>query len=90
MEAKRDHYKLLAMIAPLARTPMSKKEGDSIKKYGESIHKMLDGLTPWKSADRSRIERAKARGLTPGEVVVQIGSGDSKNNPLYKGAKIAK
>jgi hypothetical protein len=38
---------------------------------------------------QSRIEAAKARGLKPGEVVVQIDSGDSALNPLFKGAKIA-
>lgn len=89
MEGEQREYKTLAMLAPLHRSPMSKKEADSLKRYSESVHKALDSLTPWKSTMQSRIEAAKARGLKPGEVVVQIDSGDSALNPLFKGAKIA-
>jgi len=74
---------------PLAKASFSKEEGNSLKKYSENVYKMLDNLTPWKNELEKRIEVARARGLVPGEISVQITGGDRADNPLYKGANIA-
>lgn len=83
-----DKQTLMALF-PLARTPMDKKSGESLKQYQKSLQKQFDSLLPWKG--RNRGLRSSMRGkITPGEAVVVLGAGDTRNHPLYRDAKTIK
>lgn len=88
IEEKQSDYKMLAMLIPLGRSPFGKEDGAALKRYSDNVLKALDRMTPWRI--RSRRDDLIQSGMKPGEVVVQLGSGDSANDPLYKGAKIKK
>ena len=47
----------LINVAQAARTPMDKKSGKSIQSYVTKLHKMVDGLIPWRK--KNNIERLK-------------------------------
>lgn len=86
IEERQSHYKILAMLAPLSRSPFGKEDGAALKKYSENVNDALERMTPWRGT-RRRI--MKESGLVPGEIQVRLTDGDSVADPLYKGAKIA-
>lgn len=87
-EDRVDRYRMLAMVAPLARTPMDKKSAASMKKYAQDLTRGLENATPWRNAPRSGVSRRDR--VEPGKVVVFLEEGEAPNDPLYAGAVIAR
>ena len=53
----------LINVAQAARTPMDKKSGKSIQNYVTKLHKMVDGLIPWrKDKNVERLKKLKEEG----------------------------
>jgi hypothetical protein len=86
MEDKRQHYTIMGMLMPLARSPMDKKSGKALQQYQKDVERMLSRLTPWIKGTLSR-RRLQAMGVEPGTVKVILEGGDSADDPLYKGAE---
>lgn len=87
-EDKADHYKTMAALIPLGRTPMDKRGGKALTKYQRDIERSLNALTPWRNKHSALRERLLRQGVKPGEIVVVLGPGESADSPLYEGAKI--
>ncbi len=89
MEDKRDEYRLLMLIMPLARTPMDEKGASGVKEYSQSVEKVLDSLTPWLCTQMNRRTALREKRGKSGEIVVYL-DGDNANNQLFEDACISK
>lgn len=87
LEDRQSHYNFLYLIAPLARTPMSKEGGRSTKRYADNVKSIIESLTPWR---KSALRRDMKKKGSKGQVMVMLDQGESANHPLYKDAKIMK
>lgn len=68
---------------------MDKESGRSLADYAKSVQKVIERITPWTKAASRRGEHLRGK-VKPGETVVLLGGGDRVDNPLYKGAKVAR
>ena len=85
MEDKQQEYNFQYLVAPLARTPMTKEGAQSTKRYSDNLKRVIENLTPWRKSDlRARLQKKGKRG----QVVVMLDAGESANHPLYKDAQI--
>lgn len=79
---------MMVSLLPLARTPMDKTVGSSMRRYERKLLQELDKLTPWRSKAR-RMEHLRGK-VEPGKVVVILEGGESSDNPLYAGATVTR
>jgi hypothetical protein len=88
-EDKVEQYKILMAVAPMARTPMDKKGAGALRKYIDKLNANLRNALPWlkKEPVSGRLAYLREK-VKPGEVVVILDDGESKNDPLFEGAKI--
>lgn len=93
-EDKKTEYKMRALIAPLGRTPMDRKSGQSMERYSKRLERMFDDMTPWDKNSKFNAMRdrfSKIRGDEEDtQVVVMLGAGDNPDDPLYQGAVAGK
>jgi hypothetical protein len=87
-EDKKEHYKIMAMLMPLSRSPQSKSSAREMAKYQKDVDRQLDKLTPWASSSKFNREALKRIGVKEGEVVVLMSPRDSAEDPLYKDTRI--
>lgn len=89
-EDKAQHYKLIAKMFPIARTPMDKKSASSLQSYGKSVDKMIDSMTPWTRKQHNHLAGLREN-LRSGEAMVILGEGESVANlPIFEGMKVVK
>lgn len=75
MEDQRQDYNWAMLVAPLARTPMTKEGGRTLKSYADKLRRMVEALTPWRQSGLR--EQLKRQGVKPGETVVLLDSGEA-------------
>ena len=54
----------LVAVAPLSRTPDSKKGARALQRYGRTLHSSLDNLVPWRKKEKR--ERLLDQSQKPG------------------------
>lgn len=92
-EDKADALRWFASAMPLARTPQSKKDAQSMHNYNKKYFRALENLTPWTAASKSSALNRKYSGVikeSGKQVVVMLDANDDPSNPLFKGAHIIK
>jgi hypothetical protein len=87
-EDKVEFYRVMMTLAPLSRTPMDKKSGESMGKYAKQLERSFDAMVPW--TEKSRAKSRQFRNVEPGKVTVILDAGDNPDNPLFKDARIAR
>lgn len=89
-EDKANYLSDLAMVMPLARTPMDKRGATNLKQYADRVYKVIAKRTPWRSARGGKLRHLRDK-VPSGEVRVLLGKGEAdgtKNNPLFKDVKV--
>ena len=84
-EDRANHYQMLMMLAPLARTPMSKEGGRGLDKYARSVRRAINQLTPWRKHSRFAKAHPKAQ---QGEAVIVLDAGERLPEDFTRGAKV--
>ena len=87
IEDMQSKYNFEFIMAPLARTPMSKEGVQATKRYSDNVKKVIENLTPWRKSDlRNKFKKKGKRG----QVVVMLDAGETADHPLYKDATIVR
>lgn len=89
-EDKYQHYQIMSMMFPMARTPMDAKGSRAMQKYSKQVDEVLLSLAPWLKPKKARGSIRHHGKIKSGEVVVVLDSGETADDPLYKNAKIIK
>lgn len=89
MEDKADEYRVLASIAPLARSAMDKNGQQALNKHAKNVFANIKAMTPWrKSSSLSGLrEQLSRKDVNSGEIVVMLDAGDNPEDPLFEGVR---
>ena len=87
-EDKREYYETMLAFFPIARTPQDRKSSSSLNTHYRNVVKSLKRMTPWVNRRERRRELAQHRKLEPGKLSVILEPGETRDNPIFKDAKI--